>query len=92
METLKEIINTLKIIGISMAGITFVVFMIKIATEPEMKSKYLKLTKHLLMATILITVSLSLVEIPKHYYGDVVSIVDNKEFNYGSVMLEKTNC
>ena len=43
METLKEIINILKIIGVSMAGITFVIFMIKIATEPEMKSKYLKL-------------------------------------------------
>lgn len=79
METLKEIINTLKIIGISMAGITFVVFMIKIATEPEMKSKYLKLTKHLLIATIFITVSLSLIEIPKHYYGSQVAIVDNEQ-------------
>lgn len=92
METLKEIINTLKIIGISMAGITFVVFMIKIATEPEMKSKYLKLTKHLLMATILITVSLSLVEIPKHYYGDVVSIVDNKETQATIEELKDKDC
>ena len=40
MGTLKEIIDTLKIIGISVAGITFVIFMIKIATEPEMKAKY----------------------------------------------------
>lgn len=92
METLKEIINTLKIIGISMAGITFVVFMIKIATEPEMKSKYFKLTKHLLMATILITVSLSLVEIPKHYYGDVVSIVDNKETQATIEELKDKDC
>jgi VCBS repeat-containing protein len=92
METLKEIVNTLKIIGISMAGITFVVFMIKIATEPDMKSKYLKLTKHLLMATILITVSLSLVEIPKHYYGDVVSIVDNKETQATIAELKDKDC
>jgi len=92
METLKEIINTLKIIGISMAGITFVVFMIKIATEPEMKSKYLKLTKHLLMATILITVSLSLVEIPKHYYGSSVSIVDNKETGATIAELKDKDC
>ena len=92
METLKEIINTLKVIGISMAGITFVVFMIKIATEPEMKSKYLKLTKHLLMATILITVSLSLVEIPKHYYGSSVSIVDNKETGATIAELKDKDC
>lgn len=92
METLKEIINILKIVGISMAGITFVVFMIKIATEPEMKSKYLKLTKHLLMATILITVSLSLVEIPKHYYGSTVTIVDNKESETTIAELKDQDC
>lgn len=46
METLKEIIDILKIIGISIAGITFIVFMIKIAIEPEEKQKYFKLTKH----------------------------------------------
>lgn len=92
METLKEIINILKIIGISMAGITFVIFMIKIATEPEMKSKYLKLTKHLLSATILITVSLSLVEIPKHYYGSVVSIVDNEEAETTIAELKDQDC
>ena len=77
MEILKELINTLKIVGISIAGITFIVFMIKIATEPESKSKYLKLTKHLLIATILITVSLSIADIPKHYYGSRIEIVDN---------------
>ena len=92
METLKEIINALKIIGISMAGITFIIFMIKIATEPEMKSKYLKLTKHLLIATILITVSLSLVEIPKHYYGSVVSIVDNAEAEATIAELKDKDC
>ena len=59
METLKEIINILKIIGISLAGVAFIMLMIKTATDPEYKSKYLKLTKHLLIATILITVSLS---------------------------------
>lgn len=92
METLKEIINTLKIIGISMAGITFIVFMIKIATEPEMKSKYLKLTKHLLMATILITVSLSLVELPKHYYGGSVTIVDNEKSETTIAELKDKDC
>lgn len=79
MTTLKDIISALKIIGISLAGVTFIMLMIKTATDPEYKSKYLKLTKHLLMATILITVSVSLVEIPKYYYGSQVSIIDNKQ-------------
>ena len=92
METLKELINILKIIGISVAGITFIIFMIKIATEPEMKSKYLKLTKHLLIATVLITVSLSLVEIPKHYYGSTITIVDNKESQTTIAELKDKDC
>lgn len=92
MEMLKEIVNTLKIIGISIAGITFVVLMIKIATEPEMKAKYLKLTKHLLMATILITISLSLVEIPQFYYGSKVEIVDNKEAETTIEELKDKDC
>lgn len=65
METLKAIINVLKIIGVSIAGITFIVFMIKIAVEPEYKEKYIKYTKHLLIATVLITLSFSLIDIPK---------------------------
>ena len=75
-----------------MAGITLVVLMIKIAIEPEMKAKYLKLTKHLLLATILITVSLSLVEIPKHYYGSTVTIVDDKEANITIAELKDQDC
>lgn len=92
METLKELVNILKIIGISVAGITFIIFMIKIAIEPEMKSKYLKLTKHLLIATVLITVSLSLVEIPKHYYGSTITIVDNKESQTTIAELKDKDC
>ena len=46
--------------------------MLKMATEPEYKEKYIKLTKHLLMATILITVSMSLIDLPKQYYGSKV--------------------
>lgn len=92
METLKEIINILKIIGISLAGVAFIMLMIKTATDPEYKSKYLKLTKHLLMATILITVSVSLVEIPKYYYGDQVSIIDNKQSKTTIAELKDKDC
>ena len=77
MEMLKKIIGVLKIISISIAGIGFAILMIRIAVEPEYKSKYIKYTKHLLIAIVLITVSLSLVEIPKHYYGSKIEIVDD---------------
>lgn len=66
--------------------------MIKIATDPEYKSKYLKLTKHLLMATILITISVSLVEIPKYYYGDQVSIIENKQSQATIAELKDKDC
>ena len=92
METLKSIISNLKIIGISIAGIAFIVLMIKMAIEPEMKSKYIKLTRHLLMATVLITVSLSIIEIPQHYYGSSISIVDNKQSESTIAELKDKDC
>lgn len=92
METLKGIVNILKIVGISIAGISFIAIMIKIATEPEMKSKYLKITKHLLIATILITVSLSVVEIPKKYYGSKIEIVDDGTANATIADLKDADC
>lgn len=57
MDTLKEIIITLRNIGIGIAGVTFIILLIKMSIEPDEKSKYIKLTKHLLIATILITIS-----------------------------------
>lgn len=92
METLKSIVNVLEIIGISIAGITFIVFMIKIAIEPEYKEKYIKYTKHLLMATVFITLSLSLVNIPKHYYGDSMEIVDSKVSETTIAELKDKDC
>lgn len=92
METLKSIVNVLEIIGISIAGITFIVFMIKIAIEPEYKEKYIKYTKHLLMATVFITLSLSLVNIPKHYYGDSMQIVDSKVSETTIAELKDKDC
>lgn len=92
METLKSIVNVLEIIGISIAGITFIVFMIKIAIEPEYKEKYIKYTKHLLMATVFITLSLSLVDIPKHYYGDSMQIVDSQVSETTIAELKDKDC
>lgn len=92
METLKEIVNYLKIIGISIAGIGFIILMIKIAVEPEMKGKYLKLIKHLLIATVFITISLSIVDIPKHYYGSKIAIVDNEQTTTTIEELKDKDC
>lgn len=47
MEMLKGIIGVLRIISISITEIDFVILMIKIAVEPEYKSRYIKYTKHL---------------------------------------------
>ena len=65
-------------LGITIAGITFTVLMIKMGTDPDNKAKYIKLTKHVIIATILITLSLTLVEIPKHYFGSTVEITDSQ--------------
>ena len=41
MDTLKEIIITLRNIGIGIAGITFIILLIKMSIEPDEKGKYL---------------------------------------------------
>lgn len=92
MLTLKAIINVLKIIGISISGIAFIIFMIKIAIEPEYKQKYIKYVKHLLIATVFITISLSLVELPKQYYGSKIEIVDGKTSQTTIANLKDRDC
>ena len=49
------------------------------STEPDEKEKYVKLIKHLLIATILITLGLSIVNIPRFYFGSTAEIVDNQK-------------
>ena len=43
MSTLKEIISILRGLGITIAGITFVVLLLRIATNPEYKEKNIRL-------------------------------------------------
>ena len=74
IETLKSIITVIRNVGISIAGITFIVLMIKMTTDQDNKAKYIKLTKHLFIATILIFLSLSIIEIPKGYFGSSVEM------------------
>ena len=51
--------------------------MIKIAVDPDNKVKYIKLTKNTLIASILITTALTLLEIPKSYFGTQIGITDD---------------
>ena len=92
MDTLKEIIITLRNIGIGIAGVTFIILLIKMSIEPDEKSKYIKLTKHLLIATILITISFSLVDIPKMYFGSTVEIVDEGASDMTIEKVEDKDC
>lgn len=68
----------MRTLGITIAGITFTVLMIKLGTDPDNKAKYIKLAKHVIIATILITLSLTLVELPKSYFGSTVEITDSQ--------------
>ena len=46
------------------------------SVEPDNKLKYVKLLKNTIIASILITLALSLLEIPKSYFGTPVGIAD----------------
>ena len=66
--------------------------MIKIATDPDNRPKYVKLTKNVLIATVLITISLTLVEIPKSYFGSTVEVTDGKIASVTIDKIEDKDC
>lgn len=66
--------------------------MIKMGIDPDNKAKYIKLTKHVIIATVLITISLSLVEIPKHYFGSTVEITDGQISELTIGKIEDADC
>ena len=66
--------------------------MIKVSTDPDNKTKYIKLTKHLLIATVLITLSLTLVEIPKYYFGSTVEVTDGQVSDMTIGKIEDKDC
>lgn len=76
----------------AIAGVMFVILMIKTATDTDNKVKHLKLTKHLIIATVLITLSLTLVEIPKHYFGSTVEITNGGSSEMTIGKIEDKDC
>lgn len=47
------------------------------STEPDNKARYIKLAKNTVIASILITLSLTLLQIPKDYFGEAIGIADD---------------
>lgn len=46
------------------------------STEPDNKVKYIKLAKNTVIASILITLSLTLLQIPKDFFGKPIGVAD----------------
>ena len=63
-------------VGITIGGVTFLIFMIKMGIDPDGKARYIKLARNTIIASILITLSLTLLEIPKTYFGSQIGVAD----------------
>lgn len=79
-------------VGITIGGITFLIFMIKMAVDCDNKARYIKLAKHTIIASILITLSLTLLEIPKNYFGNPIGIADDNISNITFAKIEDRDC
>ena len=66
--------------------------MIKIAVDPDGKSRYIKLAKNTIMASVLITLSLSLLEIPKSYFGAPIGVADETTSEVTFAKIEDKDC
>jgi len=66
--------------------------MIKIGVDPEGKAKYIKLAKNTVIASILITLSLTLLEIPKDFFGAPIGIADEGVSDITFAKIEDKDC
>lgn len=92
METLQEIIGVLRNVGVAIGGITLIILLIKMTTEPDDKAKYIKLIKNTIIASILITISLTLLQIPKDFFGEAVGIADEGTGDITFAKIEDKDC
>ena len=60
--------------------------------EPDNKAKYIKLIKNTIIASILITLSLSLLQIPKDFFGDAVGVADEGTADGTFAKIEDKDC
>lgn len=92
IETLKEIIGVLRNVGIAIGGITFIILLIKMSTEPDNKARYIKLAKNTIIASVLITISLTLLQIPKDFFGAPIGIADEGVSDITFAKIEDKDC
>ena len=62
------------------------------SVEPDNKLKYVKLLKNTIIASVLITLALSLLEIPKSYFGTPVGIADEGTSDITFAKIEDKDC
>lgn len=79
-------------VGITIGGITFLIFMIKMGVDPDNKARYIKLAKNTVIASVLITLSLTLLQIPKDYFGDAIGIADDGTGDVTFAKVEDKDC
>lgn len=66
--------------------------MIKMGVDPDNKSRYIKLAKNTIIASVLITLSLTLLEIPKDYFGSPIGIADETTSDITFAKIEDKDC
>lgn len=66
--------------------------MIKIGIDPDGKARYIKLAKNTVIASILITLSLTLLDIPKDYFGTPIGIADEEIGEVTFAKIEDKDC
>lgn len=62
------------------------------STEPDNKARYIKLIKNTVIASILITLSLTLLQIPKDFFGEAVGIADEGTGDITFAKIEDKDC
>lgn len=62
------------------------------ATEPDRKEKYIKLIKNTIVASILITLALTFLQIPKDFFGDVIGVADEGNAEITFEKIEDKDC
>ena len=60
--------------------------------EPDNKAKYIKLIKNTIIASILITLSLSILQIPKEFFGETVGVADEGTADVTFAKIEDKDC
>ncbi len=79
-------------VGITIGGVTFLIFMIKMGIDPDGKARYIKLARNTIIASILITLSLTLLEIPKTYFGSQIGVADEGTSDITFSKIEDKDC